>query len=171
MRHPDVKKLQQFLNNNGYMTSLTGAGSKGNESDYFGLATQKALIKYQQANGISPASGYFGKLTRAKLGTVNISTTNTVVTNPVVNTNTTQINNYTFTVNLKLGMRHPDVKKLQQFLNANGYTISISGLGSKGNESDYFGVATQKALIRYQMDKKITPASGYFGALTRAMIK
>jgi peptidoglycan hydrolase-like protein with peptidoglycan-binding domain len=72
-----------------------------------------------------------------------------------------------FLINLKVGVHHPDVKLLQQFLNNKGYIISTNGSGSKGNESDYFGPATKKALIRYQIDNRITPAQGYFGQVTR----
>ena len=166
MRHSDVKKLQQYLNNNGYTIAVSGVGSKGNESDYFGPATQRALIKYQQANGLIPAAGYFGKLTRTKLGTVSIQSANTTTLSTPITTNV-PVSAASFLVNLKLGMRHLDVKSLQQFLNSKGYAIAISGSGSKGNESDYFGPATQRELIRYQIDNKIAPAQGYFGPTTR----
>jgi hypothetical protein len=55
-------------------------------------------------------------------------------------------------------------------LNVNGFTISVSGPGSLGNETTYFGVATQKALIAFQQLADIHPASGYFGAITRAYV-
>lgn len=63
----DVMDLQKILNGNGYPVASTGAGSPGNESTYFGSLTQSALAKWQAANGISPAAGYFGPITRAKL--------------------------------------------------------------------------------------------------------
>lgn len=66
----DVKALQQFLNANGFQVSASGAGSPGNESMYFGPATRAALAKFQAANGISPAVGYFGPLTRAKVNSM-----------------------------------------------------------------------------------------------------
>lgn len=65
-----VKALQQFLNANGYAVSASGAGSAGNETEYFGNATKAALAKMQAAQGISPAAGYFGSKTRAKLATM-----------------------------------------------------------------------------------------------------
>ena len=64
----DVKALQQFLNVNGYILSKNGAGSPGNETTTFGPATKTALIKFQKANKISPAVGYFGPIT---IGAVN----------------------------------------------------------------------------------------------------
>ncbi|NDB59105.1 hypothetical protein EB001_11710, partial [bacterium] len=63
----DVRQLQVFLNTKGYTISSSGTGSRGNESIYFGPATKAALIRYQIANGIKPASGFFGPVTRAKV--------------------------------------------------------------------------------------------------------
>ena len=64
----DVKKLQQLLNTDiATRISATGAGSPGNETNYFGNATKAAVIKYQQKNNITPAQGYVGPLTRTKL--------------------------------------------------------------------------------------------------------
>jgi peptidoglycan hydrolase-like protein with peptidoglycan-binding domain len=61
----DVRALQEYLNAHGFPVALSGAGSPGDETNYFGLATQAALAKFQQTNGISPAVGYFGPKTRA----------------------------------------------------------------------------------------------------------
>jgi peptidoglycan hydrolase-like protein with peptidoglycan-binding domain len=63
----DVKQLQIFLNSKGYTVSYTGPGSPGNETTTFGTKTKLALIKYQKANNITPAIGYFGQVTRAQL--------------------------------------------------------------------------------------------------------
>ena len=75
-----------------------------------------------------------------------------------------------FKVNLKKGMTHPDVKKLQVFLNENGFTVAKTGAGSKGNETDFFGTLTQNAVIRFQIARKINPAVGYFGPITRGVV-
>lgn len=77
----DVKALQQYLNANGYVVAASGAGSVGNESTYFGSLTQAALAKFQAANGISPAAGYFGPITRSKIASMG-STTPTTPTTP-----------------------------------------------------------------------------------------
>ncbi len=61
----DVKALQQFLNGHGAQVAASGAGSAGNESEYFGQLTKAALATFQAANGISPAVGYFGPITRS----------------------------------------------------------------------------------------------------------
>ena len=75
-----------------------------------------------------------------------------------------------FTRNLKVGLTGNDVKNLQIFLNTHGYNVAPHGPGSLGQETLYFGPATQAALIRYQKANNITPAFGYFGPLTRATI-
>lgn len=59
----DVKMLQIFLNSYGYIVASVGAGSTGNETNYFGPATKAALIRFQSANDI-PSTGYFGLITR-----------------------------------------------------------------------------------------------------------
>ncbi len=77
---------------------------------------------------------------------------------------------FQFTKNLKYRDRNTDVLELQKFLNNNGYPISKSGIGSKGNETTYFGLATRSALIKYQKANNIKPAVGYFGAVTRRVV-
>ena len=60
MSNADVVKLQQFLIDGGYSISFGATG-------YFGLQTRAAVIAFQKANGIAPAVGFVGPLTRAKL--------------------------------------------------------------------------------------------------------
>ncbi|MFA5771019.1 MAG: peptidoglycan-binding domain-containing protein, partial [Patescibacteria group bacterium] len=61
----DVKELQKFLNNNGFFVNNSGLGSLGQETTFFGTATRNALIKFQKANKINPAVGYFGPVSRS----------------------------------------------------------------------------------------------------------
>lgn len=56
----EVTALQNWLIKKGYAIP---AGATG----YFGTQTQSALAAYQAANGIVPAAGYFGPITRAKV--------------------------------------------------------------------------------------------------------
>lgn len=56
----DVTSLQNWLISNGYTIP---AGATG----YFGTQTQAAVARYQAANGIAPAAGYFGPLTRTNV--------------------------------------------------------------------------------------------------------
>jgi peptidoglycan hydrolase-like protein with peptidoglycan-binding domain len=60
----DVIALQQTLINGGYLTSIS------TPTGYFGNGTKIALEGFQTANGISPASGYLGSLTRAVLNSL-----------------------------------------------------------------------------------------------------
>jgi hypothetical protein len=77
---------------------------------------------------------------------------------------------HVFQTNLTTGSLGSEVKALQEYLNAHGYTVSTSGAGSSGNETTTFGAGTRTALIKYQKANGITPAVGYFGAVTRAAI-
>lgn len=56
----EVTRLQNWLISKGYSIP---AGATG----YFGAQTAAALGAYQAANGITPAAGYFGPITRAKV--------------------------------------------------------------------------------------------------------
>ena len=75
---------------------------------------------------------------------------------------------------LRIGSFGEDVYRLQSFLNAEGFTVSVYGAGSVGNETCYFGPKTRQALIRYQNFYRsdiLTPlglysGTGYFGPMT-----
>ncbi len=88
-RGADVKDLQVFLNMCAdTKVSNSGAGSSGMETTYFGPATKAAVIKWQAARGVSPQSGLFGPLSRAKAADLQMSSNvcgGGVVVNPPVN--------------------------------------------------------------------------------------
>lgn len=75
-----------------------------------------------------------------------------------------------FTKTLSVGMRDTEVTELQKYLNAHGTPVALSGTGSAGHETNYFGRATKTALAKYQKAHGILPASGYFGSLTKKYI-
>lgn len=77
---------------------------------------------------------------------------------------------FVFRNNLKVGMTSPEVKELQKFFNANGYVLASKGPGSPSHETTKFGTITKKALTQFQKDNHITPASGFFGQITRDYI-
>jgi hypothetical protein len=79
-------------------------------------------------------------------------------------------NNYIFKYNLAYGAIASDVKILQEYLNNNSFFLTSSGVGSPGNETEYFGELTQQALIKFQQANKISPAVGFFGPITRGFI-
>ena len=67
----DVTNLQKVLNSDAdTIVAASGVGSAGNESSYFGALTKAAVIKFQKKYGITPAVGYVGAITRAKLNTM-----------------------------------------------------------------------------------------------------
>ncbi|HOX30581.1 MAG TPA: peptidoglycan-binding domain-containing protein, partial [Candidatus Paceibacterota bacterium] len=59
----DVRSLQRYLNENGYPVALSGPGSYGSETLFFGYATRTALAKFQVAHGL-PGTGYAGNSTK-----------------------------------------------------------------------------------------------------------
>lgn len=78
-----------------------------------------------------------------------------------------------FKVDLRPGMNHPDVKRLQQYLNSKGFTVSDIGPGSKGNETTTYGQKTREAVQRFQLKYNIVkpgmPGYGHFGPRTRSV--
>ncbi|MEK7100022.1 MAG: peptidoglycan-binding domain-containing protein [Patescibacteria group bacterium] len=66
----DVRCLQKYLNASGYPIAATGVGSVGHETVEFKTLTEKAVKAWQTANGISPASGTFGPISRQKYAKV-----------------------------------------------------------------------------------------------------
>ena len=70
----DVLCLQKYLNSAGHQVASSGAGSPGNETNYFGSRTQSAVSSWQAANGVSPTAGYFGPISRAKYNSLVIAT-------------------------------------------------------------------------------------------------
>lgn len=73
---------------------------------------------------------------------------------------TVRVVDVTFTQNLTVGSHGSDVSALQKFLIAGGYlTIATS--------TDYFGSLTAAALGAWQASVGISPATGYFGSISR----
>jgi len=80
--------------------------------------------------------------------------------------------NVTFTQSMGIGASGPQVLALQQFLNRNPDTrLAISGAGSPGFETQYYGAITANAVSRFQAKYRadiLTPLglanpTGYFG--------
>lgn len=84
----------------------------------------------------------------------------------------------TLSRNWQGGQGGGEVRKLQEFLNANNYTVATVGPGSPGQETSYFGALTKAAVKRFQeahrdailAPKGATEGSGYIDFLTRAAI-
>ena len=73
----------------------------------------------------------------------------------------------TFSRNLAVGSNGSDVKCMQAIMNALGYKVALSGAGSMGNETTYFGGLTLVAVQKFQVAKFGYSAS-QVGPLTRA---
>ncbi|MCJ7829615.1 peptidoglycan-binding protein, partial [Patescibacteria group bacterium] len=76
----------------------------------------------------------------------------------------------TFTRALYPGVSGADVKCLQQYLNGAGYAVAASGVGSAGNETQYYGSLTQAAVGAWQTAKGVVCGAycGYFGPVSQA---
>jgi peptidoglycan hydrolase-like protein with peptidoglycan-binding domain len=171
----DVKLLQKLLNANGIIVANTGQGSPGNEGNYFGILTEKAVQKFQSAHNIAFAGGQgygrVGPKTRAKLNEVSSQARLPADPPPVSVTQS-----FSLTRTLSLGSIGKDVKALQQFLNSSQNTrIAETGVGSHGNETEYFGTATERAVKKFQIIHNLAASGdsgyGYVGPKTRAKLK
>ena len=75
---------------------------------------------------------------------------------------------------LSLGSSGEDVRCLQRYLNYSGFTVSATGMGSRGLETQYFGSLTEQAVMRWQnayasnvlTPYGITTGTGYWGNLS-----
>jgi len=98
----------------------------------------------------------------------------------VMGGSTTGVSSYTFTKDLSQGDSGVDVLNLQKILNIDPATRlgTAPDLGSPGYETDYFGVRTKAAVIKFQNKYTaeiltpvgLTAGTGYFGPSTRAKI-
>ncbi|MEK7601818.1 MAG: right-handed parallel beta-helix repeat-containing protein [Patescibacteria group bacterium] len=70
---------------------------------------------------------------------------------------------YNFANNLTMGSTGNDVIELQKFLLSAGFSIPAGATG-------YFGGQTRAAVIAFQKARGITPAVGYVGPITRAVL-
>ncbi|MFZ2522151.1 MAG: peptidoglycan-binding protein [Minisyncoccia bacterium] len=81
------------------------------------------------------------------------------------------MSSYTFNTNLTIGSKGTDVMNLQKVLNMSADTkVAVTGAGSPGAETSYFGPATRAAVVKFQQKYGITPAAGYVGPVTRAKL-
>jgi len=183
MTENDVKELQKYLNNNGFVLALAGQfGSKGNETEYFGNATKNALIKFQNKYsneilkpvGLSVGTGYFGPST---IKFVNGFGDKTIakkekILNQGQNDIVEKVQSKTsslFTKGLEIGMKNNDIKRLQELL------ATLPTIYPEKLTTGYFGLLTEKAVQRFQLKYGIVKSSndigfGYVGPRTRSKL-
>ena len=71
---PQVLALQKILNTDtATKIAASGPGSTGNETTLFGALTEAAVKKFQVKYGISPANGFVGSKTIAKLNVLSLT--------------------------------------------------------------------------------------------------
>ena len=127
-----VKTLQEKLNAKGF--------NSGNVDGIFGAKTYAAVTAFQKANSLG-VDGIVGKLTWAKLYDATPVNVTPVTTQPM----------------LRTGSRGDAVRKLQELLNAKGYTCgSVDGI---------FGSKTYAAVLAFQKANGLA-ADGIVGSLT-----
>ena len=131
-----VKTLQEKLNAKGF--------NSGNADGIFGAKTYAAVTAFQKANSLG-VDGIVGKLTWAKLYDATPVNVTPVTTQPM----------------LRTGSRGDAVRKLQELLNAKGYTCgSVDGI---------FGSKTYAAVLAFQKANGLG-ADGIVGSLTWAKL-
>lgn len=119
----DVMALQKFLNMSAAtQIAATGAGSPGLETSYFGPATRAAVVKFQTANGITPAAGYVGPITRTAIA-AKCGTTPTTPGTPTTPTTPT-------------GLEGGE----GQFVDIDNLSAEVEDEVNEGNEENVFGV-------------------------------
>ncbi len=192
----DVKMLQHFLNKKGFILSTQGSGSLGNETKYFGRKTFQALKQFQEKYkeeilipvGLKSATGFFGPSTRLfansnlfkkqPIGVSKIQKEALIISKKDID-KTYSNSSFIFTKTLRLGMENDDIKKMQQLLNLDADTKLIeNGVGSRGNETKYFGALTKDAVQRFQAKYNIvssgderTTGYGLVGPKTRVKLQ
>ncbi len=177
-RHVDVKALQEFLIRENLL-------APGLNTGYFGILTNGAVKKFQKKYEkevltpieLSEATGIVGPLTRAKINAL-IGDVPFITTPSTENSAQSVVVIELFSKDLKLGSKHSEVKRLKEFLNSHGFSVSESGAGSAGQESDFFGEKTDDALRRFQKTYQVeiliplglSAPTGIFGPSTRKKI-
>jgi hypothetical protein len=146
------------LANGTYYYSIFAKDTSGNVSEASNIF---AIVNVMVTNNVVQKAGSVSKVE------TNIKTNNIITTDSNINKSP----KYIFTTPLSLGKKNSsDTLSLQKFLNENGYAVSLTGPGSKGKETDYFGPATRNALAKFQKDSGITPAIGILGPKTMEYI-
>lgn len=165
--------------NGGTVTCQTDSfsvfGLFGSEGESGGGDSDDQSSSNQSQGGSSGVTGYNPNVVNSPIVANNTTPAQSDIQN--IQT-TTEIKNSKFLVNLWYGLKHPEVRMLQVFLNKSGFVVSEEGAGSEGEETDFFGNKTRSALIKFQEQYKDTIllplglnfGTGFFGPQTRNFI-
>jgi len=140
-------------------TSSSGGGSVSSSGGSVSLSVLTSLLAPSAST-----TAYLNSLAASAVPSASPARLNTPVA-PQITSPT-----FTFTRDLKTGSTGADVRALEVYLNTHGYILAATGPGSPGNETNYFGPLTKKALMKFQKNHDISPVAGYFGPITRAAV-
>ncbi len=143
---PDVQSLQVFLNRDpDTRLAILGAGSPGQETEYFGPITRNAIIRFQEKYAdeilrplnLWSGTGYFGPSTRAKIMSL-LNTQATTPTTPVIPPDSEkkeEKSSETF------GMYTDELMLTQpsHYYGEKGTTLNLYGFGFSSNNTIHFG--------------------------------
>lgn len=174
-RGTQVVALQQALNRDPDTRITTvGPGSPGNETDYFGMLTKIAVVKFQEKyvnevlapGGLIQGNGYVGTYTRAKLnslsasvassGSVNLLVVPPVVTPTVATTPVPVIVSPTTTPVLGITSQNPNLKNIEKFI------ATIDKVSAKQGLSD-----SAIAVIKEQIMKEVATTTDLHAAFLK----
>ena len=158
-RGSEVNALQQRLQQLGYF--------KANVTGFFGPMTKEAVIRFQQAKGLTP-DGVVGTNTEASLGVSSnprrqpVKQSSNPRQQPVRQSSNSRQQPINASSNriLRLGDRGEQVSALQESLAVAGFSSGATGL---------FDEATQNAVRRFQQAKGLT-VDGVVGPQTIALL-
>src|SRR3989344_7825301 len=110
-------------------------------------------------------------------GAATTTTSNNATSTSIAPNGQHSVLNIQFIKSLKFKSEGEEVKQLQQILNNLGFVIAKEGVGSKGNETNYFGSLTREAVKKFQCQHNIvcsgneqTTGYGLLGLKTRAKL-
>lgn len=143
-QNKQVEHLQVVL------ASESSIYQKGLITGFFGPLTENAVKKFQKRYQL-PVTGVAGTATLKKLEQLS---------SVEISKDKADAYDQKLTRELTTGLKGEDVSVLQQFLvNAEVYPEALV--------TGYFGSLTRIAVQRFQREQNISPASGYFGPLTK----